>query len=274
MPNDAEKGINLIIFLKNNLSLIILLCAIFCIPAFWKNKRTNSVLKYFAIALLLSLLLSGAAIFFPFKSQAVSFEVESGRFYTSGRNIIFADKVQDNQLSGVIVSKRDFPGSRIGTFSGIYSVSDDKLLRIQGIDDRFIVGEPGFPGKFFGFLIKHSSFMAESVGKSGNSDLLTTFIKAFAIIATISSISFFLSTGKWPLINYFFSQSLIFCFLWFNYFIQKTPFPGFLQPIKNLIFFDPGSYYFAYIVISFSVLLIKILLLMKPGPGAKQKART
>ena len=140
------------------------------------------------------------------------------------------------------------------------------ILKLQDIDSEYIVEKPNPYQKFFNFFIKNSSFIAENVyhalskgGETEKPDLKAILIKSCSIIITISAISFFFSAGKWPLINYLFSQTLVICFIRFNFFIQKIPIPGFLQGAENLIPFESGLYYFAYIVISFCILLIKIL---------------
>jgi hypothetical protein len=134
------------------------------------------------------------------------------------------------------------------------------ILTLKGSDDKYIItGDPYPYHGFFSFFIKKSSFAAENIGKTGKSDLKAIFIKSFAIIITASAISFFFATGKWPLVNYAFSQALIICFIWLNNFILQISFPQFLRGIENLIPFDSGIYYFTYIVISFCIFLIKIL---------------
>ena len=241
-----------------------MIVVIFCIPAFWNKKKKYGVLKYFSITLFLSLLFSSAVVFFPYKSYSPSFEIEPERFYTSSnKNIIFVDKTQESGLSGVII------GEKAETYSGRYSVSENMMLELQGNNDKYVVEKPNPYHKFFTFFIKISSFMVENISKNGadgkteKSVLKEIFIKSFAIIIAISTISFFFSTGKWPLINYLFSQTLVICFIWFNNYIPQIPFPQFLQGVlheaENLIPFNFGIYYFAYIVISLSILLIKIL---------------
>jgi len=204
-------------------------------------------------------LFSSAAIFFPYKNDSHSFDIETERFYKSNKTILFVDKAQNNRLSGVIINKDSSSGESAKTYSGNYSVSEDMILTLQGNDNEYIVEKPNPYYKFFNFFIKISSFIAKSVGEIEKSDLKALFFKSFAIIITISTISLLFSTGKWPLINYPFSQAFVICFIWFNYYIQKFPLPQLLQSAENLIPFESGLYYFAYIVISFSILLIKIL---------------
>ncbi|MCL2793091.1 MAG: hypothetical protein FWD87_08355 [Spirochaetaceae bacterium] len=245
--------------MKKNLSLVILISAIIYIPVFLCKKKKHSVLKYFIITILLSLLFSATAIFFPYKSHPSSFEIEANRFYTSQRNTLFVNSAQDNTLSGIIINKNNFSVTSAETFSGPYSISEDMILTLQDNADRYVVEPPNQYHRFFSFFIRISSFIAESIGKNQNSNLRDIFIKSFAIIVTISAISFFFSTGRLPIVNYFFSQTLVICFIWFNHFIQRIPLPGFLQGVENLIPFDSGLYYFAYIMVSFSILLMKIL---------------
>ena len=133
------------------------------------------------------------------------------------------------------------------------------ILTIQGSNSEYIIEKSNPYHKFFNFFMKITSFIAKSVGEIEKSDLKALFFKSFAIIITISTISFFFSTGKWPLINYPFSQAVVICFIWLNYYIQQIPLPKLLQSAENLIPFDSGLYYLAYIVISFSILLVKIL---------------
>ena len=228
------------------------------------------------MTLFLSLLFSAAVVFFPYKSFSPSFDLETGCFYTSGKNIIFVDKTQGNRLSGVIINKNNSSGSggKIEAYSGSYSISENSILELHGNEDKYVVEKPNQYNKFFSFFIKISSFIVENISKNNGKpekfdlkeifvNYKEIFIKSFAIIIAISTISFFFSTGKWPLINYLFSQTLVICFIWFNTYIQKIPFPQFLQGIlrevENLIPFDSGIYYFAYIVVSLSILLIKIL---------------
>jgi len=133
------------------------------------------------------------------------------------------------------------------------------ILTLQGDNIEYIIEKPNLYHKFFTFFIKISSFIAEKISAIGKSDLKELIFKSFAIIITISTISFFFSTGKWPLINYLFAQAIVICFIWFNYYIQKIPLPQLLQGAENLIPFSSGLYYFAYIIISFSILLIKTI---------------
>ena len=250
--------------------MIILISLIIYIPAFWCKKKKYSVFKYFAIAILLSSLLSASAIFFPYKESGPhSFEIEAGRFYASDRNILFVSRIQDNTLSGSIISKSySSPIKTIELYSGTYSVSEDMVLMLHDNYYRYIIAEQDKYSKFFNFFIRVSAFIITSIEEPRKHNLKAIFIKSFAIMITISSISFFFSTGRWPLINFSISQIIVICFLWFNYVIQRIPIPHFLQEAENLIPFDAGLYYFAYIVMSFSILLIKLLSIKLAESGA------
>ncbi len=205
------------------------------------------------------MLLSLTEIFFPYNHTAVPFEVEQDRFYPSNSNIIFVDKSENSKLAGIIINKNSVSRNSAETYTGNYSVSEDMVLKLQGIDNKYIVAQPNPYRKFFNFFIKISSFIAESLGKTEKQAVKVTAIKTVSIIITISAISFFFSTGKWPLINYLFSQFFVICFIGFNFYIQRIQLPQFLQDAGNLIPFNNGIYYFTYIVFSLCILLIKIL---------------
>ena len=184
--------------------------------------------------------------------------------------MLFVDKAQNNRLSGVIIDKKGTSEETVKTYSNRFALSENMILTLQGANNEYIIEKPNPYQKFFNFFIKNSSFIAENVHhtlskeeETGKMDLKVILIKSLAIIIAISAISFFLATGKWPLINYVFSQVLVICFIWFNSYIQKIPIPQFLKGAENLIPFDSGIYYFAYIVISFCIVLIKILSLNK-----------
>lgn len=205
------------------------------------------------------MLFFSSAIFFPYSSFSRPFDVETDRFYDSAKNIIFIDKIEDKILSGTLINKNSVSRDTAESYSGNYSVSENLVLKLKETDDKYVLEKPDIYRKFFNFFIKISSFIAESIGKNGKTEWKIALIKTVSIILTITTISLFFSTGKWPLINYLFSQFLVICFIWFNFYIQKISLPFFLQGAENLVPFRNGIYYFAYIVISLSVLLVKLL---------------
>ncbi len=259
----SDAGTAFTVFFAENLTLIVLISMIFYIPSFWAKRKKHPLLTALATTAILSLLLTAAGVFFPHSIIVFSQpDVESGRFYKSGKNLLFVDNIENRTLTGLIINKKT--GSQISpssasassspsspaVYRGNYKINENMKLKLSSVEGEYKLETENPWNKFFNALIKYSSNISADISRGGLSSLYRKTLKAMSVIISVTAISIFFSSGSWPVINYMFSQFFVFLFILSNYHLQRIPLPLSAENLPGLFPDKTLTWYLLYLIIT------------------------
>ncbi len=233
----------------------------FYIPVSWARTKEKIIPAFTVSVSFLTLLLALSGVFFPHSNISLPGpEAEEGRFYGSGENLLFVNNLEKGKLTGLSIEKKgeSLPAQPRVVYNKKYFITEKLHLKIDDNKNEYIAGNINPYSNFFKSLVKYSSFIAESIGKSGVSDPAGLLIKTASVVITACAISFFFSAGRWPLVNYLFSQFFVFFFIWLNYHAHRLPVPAFLSSFSQTFKAEATIYYFAYLIISTAAIILML----------------
>jgi len=244
------------------------------IPSFWAKRKKHHFITALAATAILSLLLTAAGVFFPHSSTVFSLpDVESGRFYKSGENLLFVDNIENGTLTGLIISKKtgqqtSSSPSIPAVYRGNYKIKENMNLKLSSEAGEYKLGTENPWNNFFNDLIKYSSTISADISRGGLSSLYRKTLKAVSVIISVTAISIFFSSGSWPVINYMFSQFFVFLFILSNYHLQRIPLPLSAENLPGLFPDKTLTWYLVYLVF---ICVITAAFLIKKITGVNRR---
>ena len=254
----SDAGTAFTVFFAENLTLIVLISLIFYVPSFWSKRKKHPFITALASTAILTLLLTAAGVFFPHSSTVFSLpDVEPGRFYKSGKNLLFVDNIEKGTLTGLIINKKTGPQTSSSSsssssspvvYKGNYKIKENMKLKLSSVEGEYKLEAENPWNKFFNALIKYSSTISADISRGGFSSLSRKILKTISVIISVTAISIFFSSGSWPVINYMFSQFFVFLFILGNYHLQRIPLPLSAESLPGLFPDKTLSWYLLYLL--------------------------
>lgn len=286
----GETGANFLFFIQENLSLILFLTTFIYIPVFFSKTRIKSALITIFVTIFLFPCLFFSSIFFPghLFSPYIP-ELETEKFYESESSFIFSENIGGKKFIGIIIPKKGRTGSTISKlenpileqympkpaeiYQGKYILNREDKLKITGKNEVFSIEkkEKNNFNEFFNSILKYLSIIPVSIGKSGIKDIIGTLIKITAVLAVVFTISHYFSSGRWPILNYFFSQFFIVVFLFVNYKIQQIPLPDFFTSAVEFLKSESTIYYLFFLILS--VVFLPVLIKHKKSTISSERKK-